>query len=140
MASRMALTAAQSIEYTITGHPYVKKSNQKVVYNKYKGRQVKVNTPAYSAWAETAMWQIKTQGIPKEPIDQPINLCCRFYLKTRGRVDLSALYEGIQDVLVKMGVLADDNYQIVASHDGSGAFYDKDNPRMVVMITPKVEQ
>ena len=136
----MALGAAQSIEYTITGHPYVKKSNQKVVFNRSMGRQIKVNTPAYRAWAEAAMWQIKSQGIPDEPIDQPINLCCRFYLKTRGRVDLSALYEGIQDVLVKMGVLIDDNYTIVASHDGSGAFYDKDNPRMVVMITPKVEQ
>ena len=53
------------------------------------------------------------------------------------KVDLSALYEGIQDELVKLEVLTDDNYTIVASHDGSGVFVDRVNPRMEIVITPK---
>jgi len=53
------------------------------------------------------------------------------------KVDLSALYEGIQDVLVELNVITDDNYTIVASHDGSGVFIDRDNPRMEIEITAK---
>ncbi len=53
------------------------------------------------------------------------------------KVDLSALYEGIQDVLVELNVITDDNYTIVASHDGSGVFIDRDNPRMEIIITSK---
>lgn len=58
-------------------------------------------------------------------------------MQTRGSVDLSALYEGIQDVLVKQGWLADDNYKVVASHDGSGVEWNKESPRMEITITKK---
>lgn len=58
-------------------------------------------------------------------------------MDTAVKVDLSALYEGIQDELVATNVLIDDNYLIVASHDGSGVFIDKDNPRMEIEITAK---
>lgn len=58
-------------------------------------------------------------------------------MDTAVRVDLSALYEGIQDVLVELNVITDDNYTIVASHDGSGVFIDRENPRMEIEITAK---
>jgi hypothetical protein len=58
-------------------------------------------------------------------------------MDTAVKVDLSALYEGIQDVLVELNVLTDDNYLIVASHDGSGVSIDRDNPRMEIEITAK---
>lgn len=58
-------------------------------------------------------------------------------MDTTGKVDLSALYEGIQDVLVELNVLSDDNYTIVASHDGSGVSVDRTNPRMEIEITKK---
>lgn len=127
------------IQLTILGQPYVKKSNQKVIYNRALRRQIKVNTPAYEAWEEQARLQLREQRglLPKEPIDYPVNLCCRFYVRTNGRTDLSALYEGIQDVLVSMGVLKDDSWQYVASHDGSGVEIDREHPRMVITITPK---
>lgn len=60
-------------------------------------------------------------------------------MDTTGKVDLSALYEGIQDVLVELNVLTDDNYTIVASHDGSGVFVDRANPRMEIEITSKLD-
>ena len=58
-------------------------------------------------------------------------------MDTAVKVDLSALYEGIQDVLVELNVLTDDNYLIVASHDGSGVSIDRENPRMEIEITAK---
>jgi len=58
-------------------------------------------------------------------------------MDTAVRVDLSALYEGIQDVLVELSVITDDNYTIVASHDGSSVEVDRVNPRMEITITSK---
>ena len=45
------------------------------------------------------------------------------------------LLESVDDALVAAGVLADDNSQIIVSHDGSRVLYDKDNPRTEVSIT-----
>lgn len=121
--------------FKITGHPYVKKSNMKLVM---RGRKlVRIPTPNYQQWAILAQRQIRSQTSRTEPIDYPINLQCLFFVRTRGVVDLSALYEGIQDELVKCGVLKDDNYKIVASHDGSGVFVDPEDPRMEITITRK---
>ncbi len=42
--------------------------------------------------------------------------------------------EAIDDILTHYGVIADDNYSIVQSHDGSRVFVDKENPRTEVII------
>jgi Holliday junction resolvase RusA-like endonuclease len=73
--------------------------------------------------------------IPKiDTIDYPINLKCVFYMPTRRRVDLVNLQEALCDILVKYGVLKDDNRNIVATMDGSMVLYDKENPRTEVEI------
>lgn len=58
-------------------------------------------------------------------------------MPTKRRVDLCNLEEAISDVLVKYGILADDNRNIVASYDGSMVLYDKENPRTEIEITQK---
>ena len=70
-----------------------------------------------------------------EPIDQPCNVECIYYMPTHRRVDLSNLLACTLDVLVKYKVLEDDNSNIVASMDGSRVEYDKDNPRTEITIT-----
>lgn len=75
--------------------------------------------------------------LPKtEPIDQPVNVACVYYMPTRRKVDLVNLQEATLDVLVRHQVLSDDNSSIVFSMDGSRVFYDKDNPRAEITITP----
>lgn len=123
----------------ILGVPRVKKNNQAVVLARSKTGKYfpkKVDTRAYKEWRKSAIPQINLQK-PSIEIDFPVNLECKFYMDTAVKVDLSALYEGIQDELVETNVLTDDNYLIVASHDGSGVFIDRDNPRMEITITKK---
>lgn len=123
----------------ITGRPIVKKNNQRVItsYTRQGKKYTrKVNTPAYNTWHDDALDQFLSITKPAEPIDYPVNMRCYFVMPTRGTVDLSALYEGIQDLLVEVGVLSDDNYRIIAGHDGSRVFYDKENPRMEISIKP----
>lgn len=122
---------------TVQGVPRVKKNNQKVVLARTKTGKTypkKIDTPAYKIWHKNAIPQIQRQK-PNFEIDYPINLKCLFYMDTDGKVDLSALYEGIQDVFVELDVITDDNYSIVASHDGSGVYVDRENPRMEITIT-----
>ena len=68
-------------------------------------------------------------------ISVPVNVKYIFYMPTRRIVDLTNLTEAADDVLVKYGVLADDNSRIVVSHDGSRVLYDKDNPRTEITIS-----
>ena len=84
------------------------------------------------------VWTVSTKPfIPKRgvPIDFPVNVTCIFYMPTRRACDLTNLLEAIDDVMVKAGLLKDDNYNIIASHDGSRVLYDKANPRTEVIIS-----
>ena len=58
-------------------------------------------------------------------------------MPTARRVDLTNLLEALDDVLVNAGVLADDNCNIIYSHDGSRAFVDRENPRTEIVIREK---
>jgi Holliday junction resolvase RusA-like endonuclease len=126
------------LRYTVSGRPYVKKSNQRVVPVMRKGKPsfTKIDTPVYKQWHKRALQELNRQRIPAHPIKQRLNMKAVFYMPDRNRVDLSALYEGIQDVLVEVGVIADDNFKIIAGHDGSRVLIDKNNPRMEIELTP----
>lgn len=70
----------------------------------------------------------------EESIDEPVEVTAIFYMPTRRTVDLTNLLEALDDVLVKYGIVKDDNCKIIYSHDGSRVMYDKANPRTVVRI------
>lgn len=50
-------------------------------------------------------------------------------------MDLTNLLEALDDMLVKAGVIEDDNRDILASHNGSLVLYDKTMPRIEIEIT-----
>ena len=68
-------------------------------------------------------------------INDPVNIKAIFYMDTKRRVDLTNLLEAIDDTLVKANVIADDNRNIIAGHDGSRVMYCRDNPRIEIDIT-----
>lgn len=79
--------------------------------------------------------------MPKvEKIDYRVNIKAWYYMPTRRRVDITNLHEALHDILVKYGVIADDNCKIVFSTDGSRVLYDKNNPRTEVEITEVDEE
>jgi Holliday junction resolvase RusA-like endonuclease len=122
------------LSYTVSGNPIVKKNTQKVVWR--NGRSIVVYSPQYRGWLNNAMDELALQKRPAEPIDYPVLLVCKFFMQTLRVVDLSALYEGIQDTLVKMEILKDDNFNIIIGHDGSRVLLDRNNPRTEVAIVP----
>lgn len=81
---------------------------------------------------QKVLWYIRPK--PNKPIDEPCNVKTLFYMPTKRRVDLVNLQEAILDILVRAGVLSDDNVNVVASMDGSRVLYDKCKPRTEVTI------
>ena len=117
---------------TIYGNPKTKKNSSQIVVNRNTGRPMLIPSKAYKQYEKDCGIQLKGKGMK---IDYPVNLKATYYRKDRRKVDLSNLHEALQDILVKYGVLADDNFTIVVAHDGSRVEIDKENPRTEVEIT-----
>lgn len=121
------------MKFTIPLPPRTKKNSNQIVRNSYTGKPSIIPSKVYREYEECALWLVPRLN---KPIDYPINLKCIFYMPNKRRVDKVNLEEAIQDVLVKAGVLADDNRNIVATTDGSMVLLDRQNPRTEVEITP----
>lgn len=109
--------------------PVTKKNHQRIL--KIGNRPFVAPSEQYKRYEEAAMWYLPTDGIA---IHERVNVRCVFWMPTKRRVDLVNLLEAIDDILVRRGVLQDDNSQIVAGHDGSRVEYDKEHPRTEVWI------
>ncbi len=116
---------------TLIGEPRTKKNSARILRSG-AGRPFVAPSKAFEDYQESCLWQIRA---PHSPISARVNVRCVYYMKTARRVDLANLIEATTDILVKAGVLADDNSKIVAAHDGSRVDYDKNHPRVEIEIT-----
>ena len=123
----------KSIQFALTTTPITKKNSSQIVMNQKTGRPYIIPSKAYKNFEKTVGWMIPSE-YRNLLIDYPVNVQCVYYMPTRRKVDLVNLQEATLDVLVKYGVLADDNSDIVISMDGSRVLRDKDNPRTEIII------
>ena len=123
------------LRFTVDLIPITKKNNMRIAFNRGTGKPFILPSSKYVEYEQNALW-----FIPKNKhINEAVNVKCLFYMPTRRRVDLTNLLEAIDDVMVKAGLLEDDNFNIIAGHDGSRVLYDKEHPRTEVEITPMTE-
>lgn len=115
------------MKFTIPIEPVTKKNHSQVV--RAGNRTMVIPSRQYRQYESDCF-----PFIPKTYIDYPVNVKAVYYMPTKRRVDLCNLHEALCDVLVKYGVLEDDNSSIVVSMDGSRVLYDKENPRTEVEI------
>lgn len=118
------------VRFTVPIAPVTKKNSQRIAVR--GGRPIILPSEKYKEYESIALWYIPKRG---EAIDFPVNVKCIFYMPSNRLCDLTNHLESIDDVMVKAGLLKDDNYKIIVSHDGSRVFVDKDNPRTEVEIT-----
>lgn len=126
------------LKFVIHGNPVTKKNSQNVVFVGEKcpvchkgSRAIPMQSSQYKLYEKMA-----AKEIPKlqQPIDYPVEATYRYFMKTQRAVDLTNLEEATDDILVKHGVLKDDNNNIIVSHDGSRVYHDKDDPRVEIEI------
>lgn len=114
--------------------PVTKKNSQQIRRNHKTGKPFIAQSNQYIAYESACLLAIN--GAYRKKIDYPVNLAAVFYMPSARRVDLVNLIEALQDVLVRAGVLEDDNAKIIASTDGSRVLVDRARPRTEVEITP----
>ena len=124
--------------YTIQMNPVTKKNHQNIYKNKKTGVSFVAPSTQYKKYEAEAVKYLHPR--PPNPIDRPVEVKCLFYMQTRRLCDLNNLLEAATDLLVYGGVLKDDNYHIVYSHDGSRVLYDKQNPRTEIIISEDIDQ
>lgn len=117
------------MKITMLGNPVTKKNHGQIIM--CKGRPIMLPSKPYVEYERKCK-----QYIPQieKPIDYPINLRCTYYMETKRKTDLTNLLQATCDILVKYGILQDDNYSIVSSFDGTRALYDKETPRVEIEI------
>ena len=120
-------------EAVIPIEPRSKKNSQQICINSRTKRPFVKQNDKYVQFEKDCGFFLKHK--PPAPIDYPVNVKCIFYRSTRIRCDLVNLEEAILDVLTRYEIIADDNFNIVATMDGSTVLIDKNNPRIEITIT-----
>lgn len=122
------------IKFFLPVVPCPKKNSQQIFVNKKTMRPFITQSDRYKQFEKDCLMLIPCD-IRKANISIPVTVKCVFYTKTKRKVDLNNLVAAMTDVLVKSGVLADDNRDICSSHDGSRVYHRPDNPGVEIEIT-----
>lgn len=125
------------IKITLPVNPRSKKNSQEIVFNKRTGHRMVIQNKRYTEFEKECKKHLPKLSVP---INEPINLQCNFYVCDARKRDIANYLEAIQDVLVKYGILEDDNYNIVSSLNNCSMEIDRDNPRIEITIEKTKEQ
>ena len=99
-----------------------KKNSEQICFNRKTQKPFVRQSDIYLAFERDCAYFLKRYA---KGISTPINLKCTFYVPDKRKRDLTNLLNAMQDILVKYNVIADDNYNIVESVDGSRIIYEK---------------
>ncbi len=121
------------IEFTLPVKPITKKNSGQIIT--VGGFPRLIPSKQYKQFEKDVTPYLRRVKIQCGEIYYPVNIQCLFYVDARRRVDLANLLNAIDDAMVHSGLLIDDNRDIIAAHDGSRVYHDKDNPRIEIKIT-----
>lgn len=127
----------EPIRFTIKLPPITKKNHMQILVNSTTGRPFVAQSKQYKEYEETAGLFLRPR--PSEPITEPVNIRYLFYMPTKRKVDSANLISAADDILVRFGILADDNRDIIAGHDGTRVFHSKEHPRTEILIEQLTE-
>ena len=116
--------------------PVTKKNSQRIFVNRKTKRPFISPSEKFLEYEKAASRYLTGYKVD----EYPVNVKLLFYMPNKRKCDLTNLIEAIDDVLVKTGVLPDDNYNIISAHDGSRVYVDKDSPRTEIYIEKNQEK
>lgn len=132
----------------ITGNPRSSKNSRPIFINKTTGNRFVGKSKALKDYMDNGLAELFLQAAKIRsyyyknlggfqtilPIVKPCEITFQFYVKDKRKYDLVNLMQCPLDLLKQAGIIADDNYFIVESLDGSRINIDKNNPRTEINI------
>lgn len=111
-----------------------KKNSEQIIYNPKTKRPMIIQSKIYREFErECGYFLNRFKG---NIITYPVNIKCLFYVSDKRKRDLTNLENAIADILVKYKIIQDDNYNIIASWDGSRIIYrPKQDSETIIEIT-----
>lgn len=122
-----------SYRYVFRGEVASKKNSK--VLARVKGRPMLLPSRKFQEWEKRARLAIMASGRPVEPL-KAARLSMVIYHGDMLRRDTNNATQGVQDVLVDMGVIEDDNWMVIGSPDVVHAI-DVEDPRLEVLVEPE---
>lgn len=130
------------LSFIIDGRPMSKKRNWTIGRNRSGIMPRIVLKTKYKKWEKGVVDQLWVQRMtymasmtgPWEPISEPVEVTFIFYISRKGKYDLSNLYQGIEDALVKAQILEDDS--LIESHDRSRKHIGDEADQILIRIRP----
>ena len=114
---------------TITGETPSKKNSRNLFVK--NGRMMNLPSKRYAEWEKDALLQLQSQF--KGCAEGKVTIAYTFYVGTLRRKDVDNMIASVNDVLVKAGLIIDDDWQHLAIGAGD-AELDRDNPRAELFI------
>lgn len=118
-----------TIKFTIKVIPRSKKNSSRIVSGR-NGRSFIIPSEAYMKYEKEGV-----KYCPPLKISDPVNVEAHYYVADRRKRDLCNFHEALCDLLVAAETVLDDSVGIIVSMDRSRIHYDKENPRIEVIIT-----
>ena len=122
------------LSLTIPLNPIPKKNSNRIARAGNGRSYVIPSNEAYEYQRQCGFFLSRYTGQCGFPISMPVEVVYKFYRKDARRCDMTNLEEAMDDILVHYGILKDDNYKIVASHDGTRVRIDREHPRTEITI------
>jgi len=123
------------IVLTINSQTPSKKNAKQIV--RVKGRLALISSKRHAEWHKNAVEQLK--AIFNDEVtklsDEKVEIEYMFYCKDLRRRDVSNMLESVNDLLVDVGLLADDDWKHVRI-GFADADLDRENPRAEITIKP----
>lgn len=124
------------MKLVIRGNTPSKKNNKRIVTNRQTGKPFIMSSKQHNDWESGAIKEIRNQAsLADGIIEYPASLRVTFFASTARKFDLDNRLSSVLDVLVKAGVIEDDNYSFVDPIYIKFGGVDRANPRAEIEIT-----
>jgi len=131
------LKMSRIITFELTGRIPSKKNNKSIRFNPRTKKPFITSSKDYKKWHEYASLQINTQKSDIKNVEFPIQKCdyieTTLFYGTKHRSDNTNKTESVHDLLVDMGVLQDDNWQITGRTTQIPIYREKEPGAQVVI-------
>jgi hypothetical protein len=128
-----------TLTLTIPGAPRTKKTHNRIILVKSRGRKARrvvLPSEVWETWANAVLpaiaMQTRRSPVPCPLPDRPYNCAATFY-RDANRGDAVGYYQGLADVLEKANVVTNDKW--ITQWDGSRLLVDRENPRVELVLT-----